>query len=378
MSRRLCPEKISIKQLFTVKKIILIFLFPIMLILNWLSSLFPEITEKYYSSLIYPVISLIINKITSIYPYSLMEIIIAAIIVLFIVLLVKLCKNIKSGQIRAYYLKRFLINTACVLSCIYTAFCFLCGFNYNRLTFSELAGLKTQPTSVQTLYDMCVSLADEAADVRERLNQEGKVFTLSGSMREAALKSADYYDALNDKYSFLTKGYTGPKPVICSEIMSYLDITGVIFPYTMEANVNTASPDFLIPSTMCHELTHVRGFMREDEANFIAYLVCRNSDNLEFEYSGLMLALIYSANALYSSDSELYYTLVKEHYSEEMLIDLKDNSEYWAKHEGFLSDVSSAVNNSYLKINNQTDGVKSYGRMVDLLIAEYLDVNGEY
>ncbi len=122
---------------------------------------------------------------------------------------------------------------------------------------------------------------------------------------------------------------------------------------------------------MCHELSHVRGFMREDEANFIAYLACRISDDIEFKYSGIMLALIHSANALYSTDSKLFNELVKNHYSKEMLIDLKDNSLYWQKHSGFLSKVSNTVNNSYLKINGQSDGVRSYGRMVDLLIADY-------
>jgi hypothetical protein len=32
---------------------------------------------------------------------------------------------------------------------------------------------------------------------------------------------------------------------------------------------------------------------------------------------------------------------------------------------------SNRINNTYLKANNQKDGVKSYGRMVDLLIAEH-------
>ncbi|MEI3307330.1 MAG: DUF3810 family protein [Eggerthella lenta] len=33
-------------------------------------------------------------------------------------------------------------------------------------------------------------------------------------------------------------------------------------------------------------------------------------------------------------------------------------------------DVSNAANDTYLKANNQSDGMRSYGRMVDLLLAE--------
>lgn len=36
-----------------------------------------------------------------------------------------------------------------------------------------------------------------------------------------------------------------------------------------------------------------------------------------------------------------------------------------------MKEISNSVNNTYLKANGQEDGVKSYGRMVDLLLAEY-------
>lgn len=53
--------------------------------------------------------------------------------------------------------------------------------------------------------------------------------------------------------------------------MSYLDISGIYCPFTFEANVNVHMNDVLIPVTMCHELSHLSGYMREDEANFIAF-----------------------------------------------------------------------------------------------------------
>ncbi len=71
----------------------------------------------------------------------------------------------------------------------------------------------------------------------------------------------------------------------------------------MEANYNGHMPEMDIPSTVCHELSHLKGFMREDEANFIAYLACRQSDSAAFRYSGALLAYIYSGNALYKADS---------------------------------------------------------------------------
>ena len=111
--------------------------------------------------------------------------------------------------------------------------------------------------------------------------------------------------------------------------------------------------------------------MREDEANFIAYLAGMNSDNLEIMYSSTMLALIISGNVLYGQDVDLYFEL-SDIYSDGINKDIRAQTEYWSKYEDtVISTVSTKINDTYLKANAQADGVKSYGRMVDLLLAKY-------
>jgi hypothetical protein len=153
--------------------------------------------------------------------------------------------------------------------------------------------------------------------------------------------------------------------------MSYTEITGIFIPFTMEANVNVDIPDYSIPATMLHELAHIRGFMREDEANYIAYLAGMESDNPDLKYSSTMLALVYSGNALYEQDTELYFK-IREQYSEGVVKDIRANSAYWQQYEDtVISTISNKINDTYLKANAQLDGVKSYGRMLDLLLAKY-------
>ena len=50
--------------------------------------------------------------------------------------------------------------------------------------------------------------------------------------------------------------------------------------------------------------------------------------------------------------------------------DLAERAEHWAQYEGPVQEASNAANDAYLKANNQSDGMRSYGRMVDLLLAE--------
>ena len=49
--------------------------------------------------------------------------------------------------------------------------------------------------------------------------------------------------------------------------------------------------------------------------------------------------------------------------------DLLDHNAYWDTYRGAISEVSDKVNDMYLKANAQEAGTKSYGRMVDLLLA---------
>jgi hypothetical protein len=152
--------------------------------------------------------------------------------------------------------------------------------------------------------------------------------------------------------------------------MSYTGITGVYFPFTGEANVNVSVPDSDIPATSCHEMAHQRGFAREDEANYIAYLTCKMHPDVDFQYSGTLLALIETTNALYNQDPSAFKEL-RSKYSDGLIRDLGAINEYWEHYEGPVNEVSNKINDAYLKANNQSDGVQSYGRMVDLLLAEY-------
>jgi hypothetical protein len=155
-----------------------------------------------------------------------------------------------------------------------------------------------------------------------------------------------------------------------SELMNYTGICGVYFPFTGEANVNVSIPETSLPSTAAHEMAHQRGFSREDEANYISYLACTAHPDINYKYSGVLLALIHSMNALYEDDKPDFYKL-SENYSDGVRHDIEELNKFWQKYEGPVERTSDKINNAYLKANNQKDGVRSYGRMVDLLIAEH-------
>jgi len=318
---------------------------------------------------------LAINKVSSLFPFSLMEfglIILIPLSLFFIIYsLVKLIK-----KKNAFLFIKAGINILCVISIIFGMFSFCCGTNYYRYTFSQISGLKIEKSTDKELYSLCKSLALELNEVRKNLpeDENGIMKTSFENYSLMAKEASNSMKTLSKKYPTLEKSYGKAKTVTFSRLMSYTNITGVFSSFTMECNVNVDQPDYNIASTMCHEISHIHGYMREDEANFISYLFFRESKNPEFLYSGLMLAFIYSNNALYSSN----YELGKESFSllsDKVKADIYDNSEYWKQFEGPVAEISETVNDTYLKANDLEDGTKSYGRVVDLLLAEYKEKN---
>ena len=77
-------------------------------------------------------------------------------------------------------------------------------------------------------------------------------------------------------------------------------------------------------------------------------------------------------HALARVDPESYYDLYTK-LSPQAAQDLAWNNQFWERFEGPVAEASTQMNDRYLKAHSQEDGVRSYGRMVDLMLAYYKD-----
>lgn len=367
---------------FYKKRMFLLLLAPVSGFFLWLAKVNQDFAELIFARKIYKVISHVVSFLSDKVPISLMEvevILVPVLVVLGIVLLVyQIIRHKKKGKTISYIMLLSVVNVACIASILFFMYVFMAGINYHRYSFAKISGYDIQESSVEDLYQMTLSLAERAAEARNRISEEGGEFTKDGNVsidksnwKDLVAAEVKAYAKEGEVCPELKGNYKSVKSVDFSRVMSAMEITGIFWPFTMESNVNTDVVDYSIPATMGHEMAHLRGFMREDEANFISYLICSNSDNPVLQYSGLMLALSYAGNQLYNQSPE-DYEKVRAAYTAEMSADLREDYYYWVQFEDTaISTASNTVNDNYLKANNQSDGVKSYGRMVDLLLAEY-------
>lgn len=366
-------RKMTLSSFLRQKRLWCVLLLPLSYMLSQAAVRFPSATEVIYSRGIYPVFSSVFGFFSSLLPRSVSEA-----MILFLPVLLLFCfgrtvyRVIRRKADRSQRILRLFSTILCVVSCVVFAFTVFCGLNYSRETFAQNSGLTVTPSSVEELQELCAGLVLTANELRTGLpeNRKGVMISTFISADDAAGFASSAYGNLGEQYPSLSGYVTRPKPVYFSETMSYLNITGIYIPFFFEANVNVDVPAYSIPATMMHELSHFKGYMREEEANFIAYLACRESGNTEFMYSGTMLALQNSLNALYKADTERYGE-VAVLISDAVQRDRAASREYWRQFEGPAATVSTRVNDVYLKTNHQTEGVRSYGQMVDLLLAEH-------
>ena len=271
--------------------------------------------------------------------------------------------------------KQMWIFVACLLSAVCMVFnLFVWNFapGYNAHPLDQKLGLERKPVSAQGL------LATADILVEELIAIEGDIlFTETGASRmpysysQMNEKLMQAYDKACEKYDFIDDFHSRVKPVMLSEPMSYTHITGVYTFFTGEANINVNFPDYTIPFTAAHELAHQRGIAREDEANFVAFLVCIESDDAYIRYSGVMNLYEYVVSALYSADKTLY----KENYLKQPKTIIGERiaySEFFEKYrENTAAEISEATNNAYLQSQGTPQGTRSYGMVVDLAVAYY-------
>ncbi len=328
--------------------------------------------DGYYEAVYRPVVG-VLGTLTGLVPCSLAELFIVGAALLVLIWGIGAFRAVKRGEKSAKAAFGGVLTKALsVASAVFFLFSVFCGVNYYRESFAEKAGFSVEKTEISELYDLCAELIDEANELSMALpHDENGLTVYPESDFRMAKKAREEYQNLYKTYPFMAIGgnsFGTPKPVTASFVMSDLLISGVFSPYTLEANVCREGPDFLRGATMMHEQSHLRGFMNEAEANFIAYLACEKSADPYFRYSGTMLSLLHSMNALYAVSPEKALELAFR-YNERLHADFAAQNAYVAENKTVVSDVSDKVNDTYLKLNAVKDGVQSYGKMVDLLIA---------
>ena len=303
------------------------------------------------------------------FPFSVVEgfyvIFILPVIIWVVVLVIRVVK----GPERGHRLYGGMLGLACLCLTAWGLYCVLWGVNYYADGFQEKSGIYAQPVEVEKLEQVTRYFAENLSELSDQIpRDENGVFAVPQD--EIFAESTHIYDNISQEFPFLAREDQVPKKMVFSRLFSAMNFTGFYSPYTGESNLNVDSPACLLPANIAHELAHQRGIASEQECNFLAIAASTSSDSVVYQYSGYLMGYIHLGNALYRADREKWeavYSLLPE----EVVTDLRYHSAYWDQFDSVVATVSEKIYDTTLKTYGQTDGIQSYGTVVDLLVAYY-------
>ena len=278
---------------------------------------------------------------------------------------------------RCYLFFAWIFLVVCL---IMTLNCFIL---YHASTFSET--YFDQSSKEYTLEEL-IEVRNMVVEECNRLSQE-MVRDENGNIlydKDLGEEAIQWMKKLGETYDRLEGFYPSPKPLFFSDFFSQQHMCGYFFPFSMEANYNDVMYIMNKPATLCHELSHLKGYIYEDEANFISYLACIESEDPVFQYSGYLSVLNYLDNDFYKAVGRDWNAYIQQPQIYPQVV--KDNvfviEQEWERINGkalidteTVDAVSDVVVDATLKANGVSDGMISYNRVVTLLLQYYKGEN---
>lgn len=329
----------------------------------------------YYRLHIFPLGTNTLARVLSVIPFSVGEIlIIAAVFFLLISFIITILKLLFRNKFqKSFHICRKIFRFICIWVIVTeTFFCFVM---YHASTVEEtyFADAEIGEDALVNLYEMLVNKANGLSEKMQRDTQGNVMY--DGDLY-AQCKAA--MQNLGEEYPYLKGYYPDPKPIANSGFMSQQYLAGIYFPFTLEANYNQTMYIMNRPATICHELSHLKGVILEDEANYFGFLACIRSEDGFIQYSGYLSVLSYVSREVRKNIP----LEVRQEMTEPNTLVQNDvvflTDEAWEKVEKeavISTETANQVTDTFLESNLKSNGVKngmeSYSQVVRLLLKWY-------
>lgn len=346
--------------------LVLAILLPVQFALVKILAMYPSFVETWYSLGIYPVTSSLMRMGLGFIPFSLGDLLYA---VLVLMLLRWIYRRIRQKFRNP---KRWGLEALASLSLLYACFNIFWGFNYYRLPLHQSLEIESEYTT-EELTTLTKHLIERSNEIHLSITGNDSVKVAVPHTKSELLKLTPVgYQNLEHIFPELDYNKVSLKRSLYSLPLTYMGFNGYLNPLTNEGQVNTIIVPFKIPTTASHEVGHQLGYAKENEANFLACLSTMNHPDDYFRYSGYTFALSHCLSELYFREPELTNTLMEDlNYG--IKLNYQEVREFWERHKNPMEPVFMYTYNSFLRANNQPEGMKSYSYVVALLVNYFKD-----
>ncbi len=317
-----------------------------------------------YARRIYPYISAVLSRFSSLFPFSVGDCFIYGSIIGLIAFFVYALLKRRSWRITVGRIIEYLLW-------VYVWFYLAWGLNYFREDFYNRNRIQYKPYVAEDFKSFLSAYTDS-------LNASYIPFEIIDTAKVATEVKKGYRQIVSRFGLDMPAGYLYPKTMLVTPLMSGVGVMGYIGPFFNEFNLNGELLPVQYPSVYAHEMAHVLGISSEAEANLYSYLVCTASSAPEIRFSGYFSLFPYVLGNAYQLLTEEEFNQWVETVSPEVKSLYKQKAAYWqSRYSPLIGDIQDTVYNWFLKGNNIPSGRQNYSEVVALLMAYLSDTAGQ-
>lgn len=342
----------------------LVLVLSIVLLVLFVTAKYPAFIERYYSEGVFPYLVVLLRGLFNFIPFSVGDIAYLIFIIWTGYGLIQLIRQVAKRQFRAVGLH--LLKGIVVLQVMLIMFYAFWGLNYSRQPAVRLFHLQDTTYTLAQVKTLSNRIVDSLNSCRSKVTDEDLQSSNAAiiSVSELAVNHLARFNPI------MAGWHPHVKRSLFTPLLNYMGTSGYNNPFTGEAQLNSQMPVFDRPVTACHEMAHQLGFAREDEANFVGFISGSRSDDRLLKYSAYYLATEELLLYLRRRDSAGHKQLVSR-LSKPVREDFRRDSLYWTHYEGAIDQITGSFYNEFLKANKQPAGLRTYNRMIVLLLAWY-------
>lgn len=321
--------------------------------------------EAWHGQIFFPVFSWISDHTIGLLPFSVTYLIILGLIIAMYKWFQRnRWQDLKTRVFWYTFTKRLLSGIGFVIFTFY----FLWGFNYDRIQLFER--LTWQPEEIRPADFITEGRRQvqrlQMSTLKDRYDLKESLAYKHYRLLEAAIRK----DAVDIAQQL---GYTKRAKVRCrqlapSGLLLRFSTAGFYNPFTGECNIDRGLHPLQKPFVMAHEFFHGLGITGEGDCNFLAYVLCSQSDHEFVKYSGELSYWRYLRRGLRRAHAGAYDQMLGD-LPLEVIDDLRAIDEQILKYPDIAPRMRDAIYSAYLKSNKIGDGMANYGRIVDLVMS---------
>lgn len=318
----------------------------------------------FYSTRLYPAISSVLSRISSLIPFPLEEMIVIGFVV-------ALIWTVVIGVRRKHKLYAILSKELGLLLSVIIWFYLGWGINYFRSPLPQ----RTDTPLARYDEDRFKAFLDSYVSRLNETYRDHGTMVLGKDVDFIGLEEEvrDFYSGRSEAAGLSRpRRWQRPKTSLASGLFSKVGVTGSMGPFLSESLLNGDMPETEYPFTFAHEFAHLMGVSSEAEANFWAYRFCESSRDPDVQYSGcftLLGNIIRNARALLpEEDFKAFIDSIDDPVKQEY----NERAGYWSgKYSRILGNIQNAMYNAYLKGNGISSGTRNYDEVVGLLMTDF-------